>query len=132
MWTLKGNERNQEELDNYPKPMFFSKASTIKTISLASVMWRMIIKREDTYYRTGKGGNQEHQCTGTRSRSVEDIYSVAKNCVKGITREKVEIAIEKLIKADLIVQSYCGTIQRRVHCPKKLDAKLQDFKTALK
>lgn len=132
MWILQGNEKTQEQLDAYKRRLLFVKDSPIKIITLASVLWRMIVKREHTYYETAPG-QQSHQCDGHRARSVEDMYSVAKNYVKKeVTREDVEKAIEKLIKANLITQSFCSTINRRVHNTRSLTTKLAEFKKAMK
>lgn len=134
MWNLSGNEKTQEQLDAYPRAMKFKKADDDakekKTISLASVIWRMVFLQEPTYY-TAKHGSQTHQCAGTRARSVEDIYSTAKNYVKNMTREKVEEAIDKLCNANLISQHFCDTVQRRVHTAANLKITLTEVKKAL-
>ncbi len=133
MWDLKGNEKSQKELDAYPRPMKFRKAEDSslkkKTITLASVIWRMIFKQEDTCYIVK---NESHQCNGTRARSVEDIYSTAKSYVKDITREKVEQAIDKLRTKGLIGQHFCDDVKRRVHTPQNLKTTLTEVKNALK
>jgi hypothetical protein len=131
MWNLSGNEKTQEQLDAYKRKLMFSKKSTIKTITLASVIWRMVFKQEHTYY-TAENGTQSFQCNGGRSRSVEDMYSVAKNYVKNVTREKVEIAIDKLMRGNLISQSFCSDIRRRVHSPLSLNVTLTKVKNILK
>lgn len=135
MWQLKGNEKNQEQLDSYVRKLKFKKSNDDalkkKTITLSSVIWRIIFKQEPTYYCIDNN-SQQLQCNTSRLRSVEDIYSVAKNYVKDVTREKVEISMEKLISAGLITQSYCSTILRRVHTPQNLKTTLQEVKDVLK
>jgi len=135
MWKLRGDEKTQEQLDAYVRKLKFKKsndeAKDKKTITLASVIWRMVFLQEPTYY-TDEKGYQNHQCDGSRLRSVEDMYSVAKNYVKNVTREKVEKAIEKLISAGYIEQSFCETVQRRVHTALKIKATLTDIKKVLK
>lgn len=134
MWNLSGNEKNQQQLDAYPRTMKFKKADDDakekKTITLASVIWRMVFLQEPTYY-TAKDGSQTHQCAGTRARSVEDMYSTAKSYVKDMTREKVEKAIDKLCAANLVSQHFCDTVQRRVHTAAKLKITLAEVKKVL-
>ncbi len=135
MWDLKGNEKTQEQLDAYKRQMKFSKASDKeqkkKTITLASVIWRMIFKQDGTYYEY-PNKSQNHQCSGERARSVEDMYSTAKSYVKDITREKVEKAVDRLLSKNLITQHYCIDVLRRVHTPRNLKTTLQEIKDALK
>lgn len=54
MWNLSGNEKTQEQLDAYPRAMKFKKADDDakekKTISLASVIWRMVFTRTYLLY----------------------------------------------------------------------------------
>lgn len=134
MWDLSGNEKTQEQLDAYKMKMKFSKeddkALKKKTITLASVIWRMIFKQENTCYIYNKGEN--YHCAGNKARSVEDIYSTAKTYVKDITREKVEIAIDKLKNKNLISQNFCSDVRRRVHTPQNLKTTLQEIKDGLK
>lgn len=134
MWTLQGKEKTQAQLDAYEKKMKFRKGKDSelkkKTISLASVIWRMIFKQEETCWIGEKA--ESHQCDGNRARSLEDMYSTAKSYVKDITREKVEQAINKLRTKGLINQSYCPDVQRRVHTAQNLKTTLQEIKDALK
>ena len=136
MWILRLNEKTQEQLDDYPRAMKFAtkndQAQTKKTISLASVIWRLVIKQEPTYYKY-EDGHETPQCGQAKRRSVEDIYSVAKFYMKKpASREQIERAMDILVAANYVSKIFCSVVKRRVHYPKNLQITLTQIKQALK
>lgn len=98
-----------------------------KPKDLAELIFRMVTMREETIFVDKDGNVRNKQCGQGRSRSVEDIFRVAKFYNPNITLKQVNNGVIKLYGKNLSYH-FCNTVKRYVHTAMYLKNKTEDIR----
>lgn len=104
-------DAKQAKLDEKKSKLMFGRDKN-PPVDLAEAIFRMMITCDDTYLVLN--GHYKAQRTGA-SRSIEDLYWLAKSYWPEITYRDLYKRFIRLYPHSILIYSWCTVVNRRVH-----------------